>query len=110
MEKQAFLNEGQYTELKEKPLGLNFTQTTHNDGPAPYFRAVLKQEIQKIFKDQNITKSDGTPYDLDRDGLKIYTTIDATMQQYAEQAQREYLPTLQGEFNAQWKGVNRAKS
>jgi penicillin-binding protein 1A len=110
MESQGFLSNGQLAELKAKPLGLNFTQITHNDGPAPYFRAVLKQEIQKIFKDQNITKSDGTPYDLDRDGLKIYTTIDATMQQYAEQAQRDYMPTLQKEFNAQWKGVNRAKS
>ncbi|MGZ3873552.1 MAG: transglycosylase domain-containing protein, partial [Mucilaginibacter sp.] len=91
MSKQGFLSDGQLAELKQKPLGLNFTQTNHNEGPAPYFRAVLKQEIQKIFKDQNITKSDGTPYDLDRDGLKIYTTIDATMQRYAEEAQHEYM-------------------
>lgn len=110
MSKQGFLSDGQLAELKQKPLGLNFTQTNHNEGPAPYFRAVLKQEIQKIFKDQNVTKSDGTPYDLDRDGLKIYTTIDATMQRYAEEAQHEYMHTLQDEFNAQWKGVNRAKS
>lgn len=110
MDKQGFLSGGQAAELKAKPLGLNFTLTTHNDGPAPYFRAVLKQEIQKIFKDQNIVKSDGTPYDLDRDGLKIYTTIDATMQQYAEEAQQEYMKKLQVEFDNQWKGVNRAKS
>jgi penicillin-binding protein 1A len=110
MSKQGFLSGGQLDELKQKPLGLNFTQTTHNDGPAPYFRAVLKQEIQKIFKDQNITKSDGSTYDLDRDGLKIYTTIDATMQQYAEQAQHDYMHILQDEFNAQWKGVSRSKN
>ncbi|MDO3640450.1 MAG: transglycosylase domain-containing protein [Mucilaginibacter sp.] len=110
MDKQGFLSGGQAAELKAKPIGLNFSLTTHNDGPAPYFRAVLKQEIQKIFKDQNITKSDGTPYDLDRDGLKIYTTIDATMQQYAEEAQQEYMKKLQVEFDNQWKGVNRARS
>jgi penicillin-binding protein 1A len=110
MEGQGFLSSGQLAELRGKPLGLNFTQTTHNDGRAPYFRAVLKQEIQKIFKDQNITKSDGSPYDLDRDGLKIYTTIDATMQQYAEEAQHDYMHILQDEFNAQWKGVSRAKT
>jgi len=110
MEKQGFLSEGQATELAKKPLGLDFNPMNHNDGPAPYFRAVLKQEIQKIFKDQNIVKADGSLYDLDRDGLKIYTTIDATMQQYAEEAQREYMPTLQAQFNEQWHGVSRSKN
>ncbi len=110
MAKQNYLSSGQLDEFKKKPLGLDFRPMDHNEGPAPYFRAVLKKEIQKIFKDQNITKSDGTAYDLDRDGLKIYTTIDATMQQYAEEAQREYLPQLQAQFNQQWKGVNRAKA
>ena len=110
MVKQKFLSDGQAEELKQKPLGLDFNPINHNDGPAPYFRAVLKQEVQKIFRDQNIVKSDGTPYDLDRDGLKIYTTIDATMQQYAEEAQKEYMKTLQAQFNAQWKGVSRWKT
>lgn len=110
MNKQGYLSEGQLAEMKQKPLALNFNPISHNDGPAPYFRAVLKQEIQRIFKDQNITKSDGTPYDLDRDGLKIYTTIDATMQQYAEEAQRQYMPALQAQFNEQWKGVSRWKN
>jgi len=110
MEKQGFLTDGQLAELKAKPIGLNFSPITHNDGPAPYFRAVLKQEIQKIFKDQNIVQSDGSQYDLDRDGLKIYTTIDATMQQYAEQSQQEYMGKLQQQFDDQWKGVNRAKN
>ena len=71
MDKQGFLSGGQASELKAKPLGLNLTLMTHNDGPAPYFRAVLKQEIQKIFKDQNSGQSDGTPYGRDLDGLKI---------------------------------------
>ena len=110
MEKQGFLSDGQADELRKKPLGLDFNPMNHFDGPAPYFRAVLKQEVQKILKDENITQSDGTPYDLDRDGLKIYTTIDATMQQYAEEAQREYMPVLQGQFNDQWRGVSRSKN
>jgi penicillin-binding protein 1A len=110
MTKQGFLSDGQLEELKKKQLGLDFSPMDHNTGPAPYFRAVLKQEIQKIFKEQNIVKSDGTTYDLDRDGLKIYTTIDATMQQYAEEAQQEYMPILQAQFNAQWKGVSRSKT
>jgi penicillin-binding protein 1A len=110
MESQGYLSSGQLDELKSKPLGINFNPMSHTDGPAPYFRAVLKQELQKIFKDQNIVQSDGTPYDFDRDGLKIYTTLNITMQNYAEQAQREYMPTLQGQFNDQWRGVSRAKN
>ncbi|HEY4327259.1 MAG TPA: transglycosylase domain-containing protein [Mucilaginibacter sp.] len=110
MTKQGYLSDGQLEEFKRKPLGLNFSPMNHNEGLAPYFRAVLKQDIQRIFKDQNITQSNGTPYDLDRDGLKIYTTIDATMQQYAEESQREYMRILQTQFNDQWKGVSRWKT
>jgi penicillin-binding protein 1A len=58
----------------------------------PILGRVLKKEVQKILVDKSILKPDGTtPYDLDRDGLKIYTTIDATMQGYAEEAQKEYM-------------------
>jgi penicillin-binding protein 1A len=110
MEEQGYLSSGQVDEYKTKPLGLDFHQNNHFDGPAPYFRSVLKKEIQKIFKDQNINRPDGLPYDLDRDGLKIYTTIDATMQQYAEEAQLEYMKDLQAQFNLHWRGKNLAKS
>jgi penicillin-binding protein 1A len=104
MEKQGFLSDGQLAELKQKPLGLDFTRIDHNEGLAQYFRAVLKKQIQQILIDKSINKPDGTPYDLDRDGLKIYTTIDATMQQYAEEAQRTYMRNLQAQFNEHWHG------
>lgn len=110
MNKYGKLSDGQLQEFKSKPLGLDFRQTDQNSGLAPYFRAVLKQNIQQIFKEQNIVQSDGTPYDLDRDGLKIYTTIDATMQKYAEEAQSEYMRTLQLQFNDHWKGISRWKT
>jgi len=48
MAKQGFLSDGQLAELKKKPLDLDFNPMSHNEGPAPYFRAVLKQDIQKI--------------------------------------------------------------
>jgi len=104
MEKQGYLSDGQADELKQKPLGLDFRRIDHNEGLAQYFRAVLKKEIQQILIDKSINKPDGTPYDLDRDGLKIYTTIDATMQQYAEEAQKTYMRTLQAQFNDHWHG------
>jgi penicillin-binding protein 1A len=110
MAKEGYLSQGQLEEFRKKPLGLDFNPITHNDGPAPYFRAVLKKEVQKIFDQESISKADGTPYDLDRDGLRIYTTINYTMQQYAEEAQAEYMRTLQVQFNNHWHGYVLSKS
>ncbi|TZF81282.1 penicillin-binding protein [Pedobacter sp. BS3] len=104
MDKAGFLTDDETEQLKKKPLGLSFNPIDHNMGSATYFRAVLKKDIQKIFDEQSITKADGTPYDLDRDGLKIYTTINSKMQRYAEQAQKEYMQDLQKQFNQQWGG------
>ncbi|MBS7564321.1 transglycosylase domain-containing protein [Mucilaginibacter sp. Bleaf8] len=104
MAEEGMLSDGQAEEFKQKPLGLNFKPSDHNDGPATYFRAVLRKDVQKILDDQSIVKSDGTPYDLDRDGLRIYTTINNTMQQYAEEAQKEYMRDLQVQFNQHWRG------
>ncbi|PWG78780.1 penicillin-binding protein 1A [Pararcticibacter amylolyticus] len=106
MHNAGYLSDPEAEEMKEKPLGLNFRPINHNDGYAAYFRAVLKKDIQKIFEERNIRKADDTPYDLDRDGLKIYTTINSRMQKYAEDAQREYIKTLQVQFTKVWKGRN----
>ena len=88
--------------LKKQDLGLKFNPSSHTVGLATYFRAILKQDIQKTFEELSITKADGTPYDLDRDGLKVFTTINYKMQQYAEQAQREYMQNLQQQFTKHW--------
>ncbi|AOM77790.1 transglycosylase domain-containing protein [Pedobacter steynii] len=106
MVKADFLTESDFEKEREKPLGLRFSAATVNDGIAPYFRAVLKSDIKKIFQDRSILKSDGTPYDLDRDGLRITTTINYDMQVFAEEAQKEYMKTLQVSFNNSWKGRN----
>jgi penicillin-binding protein 1A len=66
----------------------------------------LKQDIQKTLTELSITKADGSSYDLDRDGLRIYTTINSKMQRYAEEAQREYMKDLQQQFNKHWKGMD----
>jgi penicillin-binding protein 1A len=100
---EGYLSAEEAEKSKAKPLGLDYHPTNHIEGLAPYFRAVLKEDIKKILP--NITKGDGTPYDLYRDGLKIYTTIDANMQLYAEEAQREWMRKLQHQFNTEWKGV-----
>lgn len=105
MVKADLLSQQKLDEEKEKPLGLRFSAATVNDGIAPYFRSVLKNDIKRIFQERSILNN-GVPYDLDRDGLKIYTTLNYDMQIYAEEAQKEYMKILQSSFNKSWKGRN----
>jgi len=104
MAEEDYLSEGQLEEFKARPMGLDFHPIDHNEGLATYFRSVLRKDVQRILNEQGMHKSDDTPYDLDRDGLKIYTTINYTMQQYAEAAQKEYMKALQIQFNQHWRG------
>lgn len=103
MHNADYLTDAEYEQAKASPLGLKLNISTYGEGLAAYFRASLKDEIKKEFKRLAITKADGTPYDLDRDGLKIYTPINYNMQQYAEEAQKEWMKTLQREFDKQWR-------
>lgn len=109
MAEAGFLTDGQAEEFKKKPLGLDFNPIDHNEGLATYFRDVLKRNVQQIFEDKSINNN-GIPYDLDRDGLQIYTTINSTMQEYAETAQQEYMRNLQNQFNQHWKGISKWKT
>ena len=114
MEKAGFLTEEQREELRERPLGLNFHRVSHKEGHATYLRDYLRQilmakkpvrsdyaswQYQKFYEDsiawerdpiygwcnKNYNR-DGRPYNIYTDGLKVYTTIDSRMQEYAEQA------------------------
>lgn len=102
MVKNTYLTQLQFDELKDKPIELNFTPISHVEGLAPYFRDVLAQELKKWFREN--PKQDGTTYDLYKDGLKIYTTIDSRMQQYAEESVKEHLSGYQKLFSNQYKG------
>lgn len=105
MVQENYMTQQEFDAAKDKPLNLRFTAANNNDGIAPYFRAVLKSEVKKILEERSITKN-GIPYDLDRDGLKITTTINYDMQVYAEQAQKEYMKVLQAQFSKSWRGRN----
>ena len=96
MEKNDFISEQEKTELQKKPLVLHFSPESHNEGIATYFREYLREFMKQWVKDN--PKPDGTEYDIYRDGLKIYTTIDSRMQTYAEDAVHAHLANLQEQF------------
>lgn len=103
MVKYGYIDREQADTLKTKPLGIRFQRVDHNIGTATYFKEFLRGEMMEWCK--NHRKPDGTPYDLYRDGLRIYTTIDARLQTHAEAAVEEHLSEdLQPAFFEHWKG------
>jgi len=101
MYKNDFISEKQRDSLQKTPLNLNVNKEGHSDGSATYFREYLRDFMKGWIK--NNPKPDGTEYNLHRDGLKIYVTIDSRMQKYAEEAMKEHMSNLQRIFNKEQK-------
>ena len=128
MQKAGYISDEEYAQAAAKPLELKFHRTDHKDGTATYFREFLRRYLManKPEKDkypswQHVqytidsiaweqdplygwcnknTKKDGTPYNIYKDGLKVFTTIDSRMQQYAEDAVYNHVAKyLQPAFN-----------
>ena len=98
MKKYNYLDEVFVDSLKQKPLNLNYTPESHREGLATYFREFLRAQMKTWINDPNNRKPDGSKYNLNTDGLKIYTTINYTMQEMAENAVTSHMPRLQKEF------------
>lgn len=127
MLKAGYLTEAEYNTYCNEPLTLNFHRTDHKEGQAPYLREYLriymsaKQPNRDDYPSWNTTqyyldsiawdtdplygwcnknfKKDGKPYNLNADGLKVYTSIDSRMQRYAEEAVYTHVAKyLQPEF------------
>jgi len=99
MNKYEFIDETVKDSLQKTELDLDYTPETHNAGIATYFREYLRDFMKQWIKDN--PKPDGEKWSLYNDGLKIYTTIDSRMQQYAEDAVQKHMPRLQAEFDHQ---------
>ena len=124
--KYEYITTAERDSLMTLPLGLNYHSVDHKQGMAPYFREYLRQMLtakepvesrypewnkQQYAMDRNQwdnnplygfcnknTKPDGSHYDIYQDGLRIYTTIDSRMQQYAEEAVSEHMQDMQARF------------
>jgi len=96
MEKYDFITEEVKDSLQKTELDLRYTPQSHRDGIATYFRGYLTEFMKDWIKKN--PKQDGTKYSLYNDGLKIYTTLDSRMQQYAEDAVKQHMTKLQAEF------------
>ena len=136
MRKAGYITEAERDSLQALPLKLKYNRVDHKEGLATYFREYLRGvltakkpdkanyrgwQMQKYYEDsldwennplfgwcEKNTKKDGTKDTRYTDGLKIYTTLDSRMQQYAEDAVTEHLKELQGYFFKEKKGAKKA--
>lgn len=104
MWRNGYLTETQYDSLKVLPLDMSrFKRVTFSDDTAPYLCAELKKDLYDILSTPEARKTDGTKYDIYRDGLRIYTTIDPVFQAHAETAMREHMEKIQKRFFQVWR-------
>ena len=99
MQKYDFISKQLKDSLQARPLEFKYTPQGHVEGLATYFREYARAFMGDWTK--NNPKSDGTNFNIYRDGLKVYTTIDASMQGYAEKAMKSHMSNLQNEFTKQ---------
>lgn len=108
--RNSYLPAAQATVIKKNPIKLNYKKLDQNNGIAPYFLEVVRDELKKWASSHE--KPDGGNYDIYEDGLKIYTTINPRMQLYAEESVARNIPSLQKVLSSQksvktdavWKG------
>jgi penicillin-binding protein 1A len=97
MKTYSYITQHVYDSLKAIPLKLKFSPENPDEGLASYFREYLRDNFLRKWCDEH-RKPDGSKYDIYKDGLKIYTTIDSRLQKYAEEAVEENCKFLQPIF------------
>ncbi|NLF43177.1 MAG: penicillin-binding protein, partial [Bacteroidales bacterium] len=108
MRRYGYITNEMYDSIRNVPLDMSrFRVQDQNSGLATYFRESLRLNLIEWCKTK--IKPDGEPYNIYKDGLKIYTTIDSRMQKYAEEAVDEHMgKDLQPAFFNHWKGHKNA--
>lgn len=106
MQKYGYISEVEYKEKSSNPIKLHYNPQSHDEGIATYFREMLRNYMKEWCKTHY--KANGENYDVHKDGLKIYTTINYKMQKYAEEAVKEHFASLQSEFFKHTKGYKDA--
>ena len=102
MVKYNYLDAAAFDTLKTQPIRVSYYKEGNNQGIGTYFREHLRLEIADFLNENRAPN--GKKYNLYTDGLKIYTTINARMQRYAEEAVHEHLSQLQADYFKHWKG------
>ena len=106
MARYGYISQEESIDFQNRTLGLNFRVENQNTGDAPYFREAIKKQLQNALSEINSTRDEDDKLNLYTGGLKIYTTIDSRMQQYAQESLEDHMRDQQQKFYAHWKGQN----
>lgn len=100
MNKYGFISSADLAKYTDKPIKLKYKKLDYHEGTAPYFRQEVEKEVKALLKGIKKPNSD-LEYNIYKDGLRIYTTLDVKMQRYAEQAVEEHIKSIQQLFKSQ---------
>jgi penicillin-binding protein 1A len=100
MVRNNYVTAAEAEKIEKEPIKLNYKKLTENNGIAPYFLEVIRDDL-KTWCSEHTKPNSSEHYDLLEDGLKVYTTINPRMQLYAEEAMVKHLPVLQRVLNKQ---------
>jgi len=104
MRNHGHLTTAQFDKLKVSKLDMShFKKVTFSDDKAAYLCSEMKKDLSQILDAPECRKPDGSKYDIYKDGLKIYTTIDPAYQRHAEAAMQEHLKKMQSRFFQVWR-------
>ncbi len=98
MVKYGYISPKKEQKTAKEDIKIDYHNYASSVGLAPYFREQVKQKVQSLLAEKKIRKVDGTQYDLLKDGLKIYTTLNASIQKHAEASMRKHMSALQNQF------------
>ncbi|MEE4176918.1 MAG: transglycosylase domain-containing protein [Bacteroides sp.] len=107
MEKYGHLSQDRADSIKALPLTIEYSPFSHIHGPAPYFREMIRLELQDWIEKYN--KQQGTDYNLYTDGLKIYTTLDFNLQRLAERSFSRQMKSLQQATDAHYRNASSSR-
>ena len=103
MLRHGHITQDEFDAIKTEAIDIsNFKRDVHYEGLAPYFRSSLTSYLKNILKQDQYLKSDGTQYDIYKDGLKIYSTLNIKMQRHAEAAQAKHMKNIQSKYFDLW--------
>lgn len=89
-------------ELSALPLKIDYQKSVQKNEFARYFKNQVRKEFGEI--SDKISKEDGSKYDIYKDGLKVYTSLDLDLQLAAEKNMQKHMSQLQNQFDKSWEG------
>ncbi|MCO6460704.1 MAG: transglycosylase domain-containing protein [Saprospiraceae bacterium] len=103
MERYGYLTKNSLDSLSKLDIKLHYVNETHTEGIATYFREFARIDLENQLS--KLKKSDGSEYNIYTDGLRVYTSINLSMQKYAEEAVSEQMKELQDLYTQQMRWI-----